>query len=367
MAIDLFGGGGVPLGSIVQMQQATSPLAVVEGQTFLKNGFYVTQGYDPSLDYMAKSPLGPDRAANRPNVATSRTGGAATDRNGTWLVVSESSSSSNMWKSTDNGLTWSVAFTSGALGRAIDTDGAGVWVTAGTSFRRSIDDGVTWATVTGATHYGLRTDRDGVWVAVGGSGSIWRSEDNGASFTSITPLNAELLLRVDTDDQGVWVAVSNSGGIIRSADNGVTWDSMIVPALPGVTPALRDVATDGTGMWLATGSNSIVLKSTDNGVTWTLLPVFGSVTTVTAAGVGTDRNGTWIVAGPTVGHASVSRDAGATWISVQMLGSILDAFVTDRNGTWMTWIDNTSSSPFMVYPGLGLPLVASSPDFLRIK
>jgi hypothetical protein len=178
-------------------------------------------------------------------------------------------------RSTDAGQTWAeVALGIGTNGVfSFASDGLGVWVAAtgnAGSLARSTDDGATWSLVTNtlATVANcIDTDKAGVWVTAGFSGKLARSSNNGASFSLVTSgFGATQINGIATDLAGVWVTVGNAGKMARSSNNGTSWALLTSPF--GSTN-VRAVATDKAGNWVAVGESGKIARSTDNGATWT--------------------------------------------------------------------------------------------------
>lgn len=138
-----------------------------------------------------------------------------------------------IWKSVDNGVTWSaLSSTQGTL-EAFDSDfdyisrivvspsSGAVLVSAGEAIQRSTDGGSTWASVKGASSIGLPGDiiynsgSSKFYAAIHGSdatnGGIWESSDDGATWSQIrtgTQLHASGVKRI------VIANVANTNGIV---------------------------------------------------------------------------------------------------------------------------------------------------------
>jgi N-acetylneuraminic acid mutarotase len=163
---------------------------------------------------------------------------------------------------------------------------------------RSTDNGVTWSMVETNYHWGPRAGHssvampDGSIVLMGGyfmpgySGSdVWRSTDNGATWTlqtgqpgwtvrsghsSVAMPDGSIVLMGGGHD---WYAPTNND-VWRSTDNGVTWTQLTAHAGWTARSHQSSVAIpDGSivlmGGYDATGARNDVWRSTDNGATWT--------------------------------------------------------------------------------------------------
>lgn len=341
-----------------------------------------TWGTATALNSNAGSDTGSDQNPN-----------AATDGQGTWLVVWQSTESAGgigtdldilLARSTDNGETWSApiplnnnAATDGTASDRdpqIATDGMGVWL-------------AIWR------------NRDGPTSATEEDLLFSRSTDNGQNWSTpaILNLNAatdtgrEFSFSVANDGQGHWVVIwysnENVNGTIgtdsdilvtRSSDNGTTWTFPAPLNLTAATDTRSDsepsLATDGAGLWMAVwgstediggmiGIDSDVLYaiSSNNGATWSAPSPVNTTATSDTAGDGypnlaTDGNGAWMVAwesdndlGGTIGTdtdllVAVSTDQGGTWTTPVPLNAnaatdvlAYDAgprLATDRRGQW---------------------------------
>lgn len=233
---------------------------------------------------------------------------------GVWLA---GTTAGQAIRSTDAGQTWAeVALGIGTSAvRGFASDGLGVWVAATgntSSLARSTDDGATWSLVTNTlatVAFCIDTDKAGVWVTAGLSGKLARSTDNGASFSLVTSgFGATQINGIATDAAGVWVTVGNAGKMARSNNNGASWTLLTSPF--GSTN-IRAVATDKAGNWVAVAESGKIARSTDNGATWALVSVvnYGYLSSI-------DTTGTIWVVGAESGTLIRSTDAGATWTKV---------------------------------------------------
>ena len=175
-----------------------------------------------------------------------------------WFATNDS----DVWSSTDNGASWSVAMEDpGSLTgvfNAMVYDGSGTWVVVGNSgaLGFSTDD---WSTASAATDSGYGSG-DGpfgtshIWgvvycagsvkkfIAVGASGKIAYSDD-GDHWTAATSGVSDTLNAIATDNKTI-VVVGNSATILVSTD-GVNWSTV-----SGASGDLESVACDviGAGM-----------------------------------------------------------------------------------------------------------------------
>ena len=272
---------------------------------------------------------------------------------GVWVAVAVSGADRVM-RSTDGGVSWEAAGTSGLFSEWLSVAyGDGVWVAVasfGTNrVMRSTDGGRTWSTagITGvpsnawySVAYG-----NGVWVAVSinGTDRVMRSTDGGQTWSTagITGVPSDPDFGVPSNawnsvayGDGVWVAVSNMGlgaasRVMRSVDGGSTWTTV------AEAEANRwwSVAY-GDGVWVAVsldGTNR-VMRSTDAGLTWQAIAAaeanswesvaFGDGVWVAIAADGTDR-------------VMRSVDDGSTWTSVAAPEANSWRSVAYGDGVWV--------------------------------
>jgi photosystem II stability/assembly factor-like uncharacterized protein len=188
-----------------------------------------------------------------------------------------------LYKTTDAGLTWSLAFqppaqdqNSEVTGVALDPrNPAHIWLgTVVSGVYRSTDAGHTWA-------------------HVGGSGfppHAW------VTALAVSPFDGRL------------VYVSTINGLYRTSDNGKTWRAVSGPWSPGPAGTIYGVTFDPVQRrHLYVGAYYGVFVSRDGGQTWT-------------AGAGLARGGPLIVSAShpglayTVGgHVHRTTDGGSTW------------------------------------------------------
>jgi len=247
-------------------------------------------------------------------------------------------------RSVDDGVTWSpvAVLNSDALEHdaqvrsgGVATNGEGTWIAilhgdvAEVEIVRSIDGGSTWSDpmpfdglTMNATFLRIVPGADGKWIA------MWRvtvppsgwpemlvlsqSVDDGITWSTPT---APLLddgwyaggyeARLVTDRAGTWIVIwCIAGGSVflnRSTDDAASWGVGAWPggSDPGYVPR-PDLATDGAGTWIAvwdttsgvkgadpgnfTDWDIVASRSTDNGRTWSEASAIGGVPALTDAG-----------------------------------------------------------------------------------
>ena len=170
------------------------------------------------------------------------------------------SAAGTLYKSTDNGATWTAL--AGALGYEPSTllrvAGTGTLIAIGANptptLKRSTDDGATWATIAGVLNYAPLGDRG---LTATPTGYIIVGEYGNVGTTAYR-------IRRSTDDGQTWATVLSSPGTDAASDPGhfhsITWDHI----------QSRFVAVMDRGV-------QEHYYSDDEGATWTKIPGAGGV------------------------------------------------------------------------------------------
>ena len=170
----------------------------------------------------------------------------------------------NIFKSTDNGVTWSG--TSGLAGNVVHSfviKGAAVWATFAalpneSGIARSTDNGNTWQVVPSIiTNAGEAIVSDNA-IIVAEDNFIWRSTDDGMSWDVVEQFALTGIGSFAKAGTKLFGAART--GIQTSTDNGASWNFQ--PFSNGA----YSFSSNGSTIYL--GSNSKVFKSTDVGATW---------------------------------------------------------------------------------------------------
>lgn len=141
----------------------------------------------------------------------------ATDGAGNWVAAGDSTRISS-----DNGATW-VGSEQGGYSVVY---GAGTWVMATSSaLYRSTDNGISWSNVAVFNGTALATDGAGTWVGCGSGGEAVRSVDNGMTWSPINPMagGPSYFSVVFVDDAFVISGGYGTPFATRSFDGGATW------------------------------------------------------------------------------------------------------------------------------------------------
>ena len=268
------------------------------------------------------------------------------------VMMGKGTATSTLYRSTDNGLTWTAVSLATALKGSshnmysFDTDKRGVWVATAYNSTgtiaygaRSVDNGLTWVEIPvgqlpSGLYTSIATDGNGTWHLGTSNQTIRRSIDNGVTWAIVyNPGGSGSIYALAPDRQGVWVA--NYGtSIARSTDNGATWAQVSGSQTAAITSTLNDISTNEKGAWVGVGyppsgvTAPGVYTSYDNGVTWARAVVVGtSVNGDVAYSVTNDRAGAWYI-GLASGKVIRSLDNALTW---QQLNSTVTGFASSAS------------------------------------
>ena len=170
----------------------------------------------------------------------------------------------NIFKSTDNGATWSG--TSGLAGNVVHSfaiKDSSVWATfaalpKNSGVARSTDNGNTWQVVPSIiTNAGESIVSDNA-IIVAEDNFIWRSTDDGMSWDVVEQFALTGISSFAKAGTKLFGAATT--GIQTSTDNGASW------SFEPFSNGAYSFSSNGGTIYL--GSNSKVFKSTDVGATW---------------------------------------------------------------------------------------------------
>lgn len=178
--------------------------------------------------------------------------------NGVFVASHWDGATAAITTSINGGVTWTTRAAPASTGRGI-AYGNGAFVVAASSGTvwRSTDDGVTWSTRTaGGNGYGV-AHSNGAFVLCGDNG-IYRSVDVGLTWARVSSdiFSSTIPGRgVCADPASGWIAVggsANDGCRIATSMDGVTWISRTTTQ----TDQANSIAVDGAGNFLIVGENA---------------------------------------------------------------------------------------------------------------
>jgi photosystem II stability/assembly factor-like uncharacterized protein len=226
-------------------------------------------------------------------------------------VVYVATASGGVWKSTDDGTTWTSVF-----------DSAGT-MTAGTVTVDPNDPQTVWVG-TGENNQGCEsyfgigllrsTDGGGTWTLRNGTGANTLQDLSSFADVVVDPRDSNHLV-VGGRIRGCTSGSESPGGIFTTTDAGLNWTQ----TLSGISifEIEEDPVTRNT--WWA-GTSSGIYRSTDNGVTWvqqtaSALPVSGTGTTELAIAPSDENTVYALFQTGTSGSAEfwATTNGGASW------------------------------------------------------
>lgn len=201
------------------------------------------------------------------------------------------------------------------------------------------DVGVSWSQVSSTLTSVSKLVRGKSGTLIGitaAANNVVRSTNDGLTWTTIAVTVGTVAIDVDCDDNGKWIIQMSSGTPSQrvSLDDGLTWANLTTSV---ITSAMAFNRYIGNNTWVAGGGNQM-WRSVDNGVTYSGLSGFSPNTTSV---LGTDRNGTCILAVPSTPGTGIYRttdffSSTTTAPSGGTLSTSLTFIVTDKAGTWLT-------------------------------
>ncbi|MDZ7626380.1 MAG: hypothetical protein U5J96_18280 [Ignavibacteriaceae bacterium] len=201
---------------------------------------------------------------------------------GTFIVAIESSPNDKIYKTTDDGATWTLTLNEGQMsyfGIPVTQDPSNpnhLYVMVNTNFKKSIDFGSTWLTI--SSNFGpasapcdIEVFPDTSIILIGDNGTgIFRSTDYGFTWSQTYFTSGEIpTVAVDYTNAGIaWATKWGGGnGLLKSTDYGATWTLQ-----PGFTQSMWGVhvqPTDGNVVITGCYSCGTSWRSKNGGQTWT--------------------------------------------------------------------------------------------------
>jgi photosystem II stability/assembly factor-like uncharacterized protein len=205
---------------------------------------------------------------------------------GTLLVAIESTPNDKIYKTTDDGATWTLTLNEGQMsyyGIPMTKDPShpnDIYTMIGVNFKKSTDFGSTWTTI--ASNFGpinapcdIEVFPDTSIILIGDNGTgIFKSTDYGLTWSQTYFTSGEIpTIAVDFTNPGIAWATKWSGGngLLKSTDYGATWTLQ-----SGFTQSMWGVhvqPTDGNVVITGCYSCSNSWRSKNGGQTWTQIPI----------------------------------------------------------------------------------------------
>lgn len=229
----------------------------------------------------------------------------------------------SIYRSPDTCASWLQASENGKENPSIFYRATGGWMYAMSSSKIyfSTDDGVTWGVaspdlsriipgqLTNAQISAItpdpRANTQAVYIGTNGLG-LWVSSPAGAFCRKLTSLQGDTVRSIFCDQQGT-VMVATEVASFRSVDGGTTW----APFGPNTVPVLGFAADKRGNIW-ATAANNGAYYSTNSGLTWR--PPGSELQGHTLRTLRFDNYGRAICT--TRGAVLISEDEGKHWFNV---------------------------------------------------
>ncbi len=222
--------------------------------------------------------------------------------------------SGRVLRTLDGGVNWAASTVGTSALRAVVHRGLTVMMAGdGGLLWRSTDNGGSFSSAAiagGVRLRGLAAPTATDAVVVGDGGTILRSTDGGATWAPEASGTSDDLLAVAFSSPSAGWAVGANGRVLRTTDGGDTWS----PVAVGVGVRLLAVAAEGNRVWI-TGERGVAVRSTDGGSNFSAVNLqLDARSDVRAVALGSGSE-LWVGGGG--GFIRRSMDDGTTWTFIQ--------------------------------------------------
>ncbi|MBL7919439.1 MAG: exo-alpha-sialidase [Bacteroidia bacterium] len=229
--------------------------------------------------------------------------------------VSQSSVTSVIKTSSDNGATWSQVGTTINEGDiSIFSNGTELFSGMLNGIYKSTNNSVTWTNSSSGLPTASITPKiktftkSGSSIFAGGNIGVFRSTDNGSSWIDANNgLGVSSVIELFSAGSIVFAGTSND--CYRSADNGTSWNT-INTGLPLTNKNIHNFCSNGNTILLVAGNLNTLYLSNDNGNTWSIAN--NSIGILVNAVVSYGNN--FYIS--TFSGVYVSEDNGLTWQNI---------------------------------------------------
>jgi len=207
---------------------------------------------------------------------------------GTFLAAVESSPNDKIYKTTNDGTTWTLTLDEGQMsyfGIPVTQDPShpnDIYTMTNTNFKKSTDFGSTWTTISsnfgpGNAPCDIEVFPDTSIILIGDNGTgIFKSTDYGLTWSQKYSTSGEIpTVSVDFTRPGIaWATKwSGGGGLLKSTDYGETWN--LQPGFTGISMwGVYVQPTDGNVVITNSYSTSPgSWRSVNGGQTWTAITI----------------------------------------------------------------------------------------------
>jgi hypothetical protein len=214
---------------------------------------------------------------------------------------------------------------------AFATNGPFIFASSGSIVLRSSDVGLTWSVASSGITLGSGIPAlavNGNAVFAGGPGGVCRSTDDGSSWTLVNNglIGTATWVQALAVSGGNLCAGTREAGVYISTDNGDSWSPVGIDLFQIDTRVLVET---GAGIFAGTGGSapttyerygSGIFRSTNNGANW-FATNYGLINTTVSALIYSGK----LIAGTSNNGVYVSQNEGRTWVSNS--GNYLDKHV----------------------------------------
>ena len=207
---------------------------------------------------------------------------------GTFVVAIESSPNDKIYKTTDDGINWTLTLNEGNMsyfGIPVTQDPSNpntLYTMTNTNFKKSTDFGSTWTTI--SSNFGpssapcdIEVFPDTSIILIGDNGTgIFKSTDRGLTWAQKSFTGGEIpTISVDYTNPGIAWATKwgGGGGLLKSTDYGETWN--LQPGFTGINMwGVHIQPSDGNIILVNSYSTSPgSWRSINAGLTWTPISI----------------------------------------------------------------------------------------------
>ena len=301
---------------------------------------------------------------------------------GTFLVAVESSPNDKIYKTTNDGVSWTLTLDEGQMsffGIPVTQDPThpnDIYTMTNTNFKKSIDFGSTWTTI--ASNFGpssapcdIEVFPDTSIILIGDNGTgIFKSTNYGLTWSQKYYTSGEIpTISVDFTHPGIaWATKwSGGGGLLKSTDYGETW--ILQPYFNGISMwGVNVQPTDGNVVIVNSYSTPPgSWRSVNGGVSWTPISISSpgyqvvsvdSMTEYAAQGGGFYKlDAPWFVPVELTNYTAslINRDIILNWTTATELNN--KGFEIEQS------FDNNNFSEIGFVPGFGTTSESKSYSF----
>lgn len=269
---------------------------------------------------------------------------------GTRWVCTEAEGA-EIWKTTDDGLTWTRQYQNDIVSGITDLvrlgNGDLLAVSTAGDLLRSTDAGTSWQNAievrgaeyrAGLSHVEARADGR---IFAAGATTWLQSDDHGRTWFVPASTPGVQFASALANRASTWYVggspIHGQSAVTRSTDDGATWQTAALSASNVGSPVSIHSPTDGTAFAATYGGSTInyVFRTTDSGTSWHLRNTGLPVNERFFAIFFLDASFGYVAGGDLDAGLWQTTDGGASWVSLNPAGlntdNITDMYWTDSN------------------------------------